>query len=64
MKKFLAGWFLLSLIATGVRTTTAQEWQQIVPLKTTRTEVERLLGPSQGAYFGDYLLNDGSLFIE
>jgi hypothetical protein len=42
----------------------AQSWRQIVPLKSTRSDVERILGPSQEAYFADYKLQDGNLFIE
>ncbi len=40
------------------------DWRQIVPLRSTRTDVERLLGPSKEAYFADYTLEEGNLFIE
>jgi hypothetical protein len=52
------------LIIINAFTVNAQDWRQIVPLKTTRTEVERLLGPSKEAYFAEYQLKEGSLFIE
>lgn len=41
-----------------------QEWAKFEPLKTTRAEVERLLGKADGAYGVLYQLKDGSLFIE
>jgi hypothetical protein len=64
MKIILATLLLPSLIIISALTACAQDWKQIVPLKTTRAEVERLLGPSKGAYFGDYQLKEGALFIE
>lgn len=41
-----------------------QQWQQIVPLKSTRAEVEQLLGPTKEAYYAIYKLKEGNLFIE
>ena len=41
-----------------------QDWRRIDPLKSTRAEVEALLGPAEGAYGVIYRLKDGSLFIE
>lgn len=35
-----------------------------MPLKSTRAEVERLLGSTTGAYYAQYELKQGSLFIE
>jgi hypothetical protein len=57
---------LLNVLLTIMNTVAApiQDWQWIVPLKTTRTEVERILGPTKTAYYADYQLNDGALFIE
>jgi hypothetical protein len=40
------------------------DWRQILPLRSTRADVERLLGPSKEAYFADYSLEEGNLFIE
>jgi hypothetical protein len=42
----------------------AQEWDKIVPLKSTRADVERLLGPIDKSYGVDYELMDGVLSIE
>lgn len=42
----------------------AQEWRKIVPLKSTRADVERLLGPQEKSFAVVYELGDGALFIE
>jgi hypothetical protein len=42
----------------------AQDWQKVVPLKSTRTEVEALFGAGQRGYAAIYQLKEGSLFIE
>lgn len=42
----------------------AQDWRKIDPLKSTRAEVEALLGPAEGAFSAIYQLKEGSLFIE
>lgn len=42
----------------------AQEWRTISPLKTTRAEVEALLGPVESEYFATYKLTEGNIFIE
>lgn len=41
-----------------------QAWRAIIPLKTVRTEVESLFGPSSDPYLASYSLNDGTLFVE
>src|SRR5690349_1071034 len=41
-----------------------QDWRKIAPLISTRSEVEALLGPSDGAFSAIYQLKEGSLFIE
>jgi hypothetical protein len=41
-----------------------QDLRKIAPLISTRSEVEALLGPSQGAYFAVYKLKEGNLFID
>ena len=43
---------------------TGQDWRQIVPLKSTRADVERLLGPTKEPYFAVYHLKEGILDIE
>ena len=52
------------LIIINALTANAQDWRQIAPLKTTRMEVERLLGPSKEVYVAEYRLEEESLFIE
>jgi len=42
----------------------AQEWRKLVPLKSTRADVEKLLGPAGGSYGLVYELEDGNLAIE
>ena len=64
MKTVVASLFLPFLILTWCYDVNAQDWRQIVPLKSTRAEVERLLGSTKEAYFADYQLKQGSLFIE
>lgn len=64
MTRILGVLLLSTFVAISALTVKAQDWRQIVPLKTTRTEVERLLGPSKEAYYADYQLPEGHLFIE
>ena len=52
---------LFLILSSGLN---AQEWHNIVPLKTTRTEVENLLGRTQTEYFAVYKLPEGEIFIE
>jgi hypothetical protein len=39
------------------------DWRKLVPLQSTRADVERLLGPSKEAYFADYKLEEGNLSV-
>lgn len=64
MRIVLATTFLAFLILTNRLNVKGQDWRQIVPLKSTRADVERLLGTTTGAYFAQYELKQGSLFIE
>jgi hypothetical protein len=57
------GLLILSMLSINV-TGRAQDWRRITPLKTVRTEVESLLGPSSGAYDATYTVQDGVLFVE
>src|SRR5436309_10198376 len=41
-----------------------QEWRKIMPLSSTRTDVERILGHVERSYGVSYELEDGNLFIE
>jgi hypothetical protein len=52
----------LILIMSG--TGRAQQWRKIVPLRSTRADVERLLGPKEKSYGVVYELKNGALFIE
>ena len=51
---------ILMMSATGH----AQQWRKIVPLKSTRADVERLLGPGDRSYGVVYELKDGVLWID
>ena len=42
----------------------AQEWRKIVPLNTSRTNVEAMLGPASENFEVVYPLKDGNLSIE
>jgi hypothetical protein len=55
---------LVSIILGISHCCSAQEWKKIVPLKTTRAEVEAILGTAQGDYSAIYQLKEGSLFVE
>jgi hypothetical protein len=64
MKSICITLLLPSLVMVFWTCGSAQDWQKIVPLKSTRIEVEAVLGSSQGDYFASYRLKEGSLFIE
>jgi len=64
MRQIFALVIILLFVSISTITGNAQDWRQIVLLKTTRTEVEKLLGPTKEAYFADYELKEGYLFIE
>src|SRR5215213_1360905 len=64
MKNMCSLLMLPSLIVALYSCGNAQDWRRIVPLKSTRAEVEGLLGPAQGAFSAVYQLREGSLFIE
>lgn len=55
---------LCGLISMMIATGHAQQWRKIVPLKSTRSDVERLLGPQKKSYGVVYELRDGTLSIE
>ncbi len=64
MRIVLAALFLSFLIVTNWLNVKGQDRRQIMPLKSTRAEVERLLGPNKEAYFAVYHLKEGVLDIE
>ena len=41
-----------------------QAWRDIAPLKSVRSEVESLFGPSSDPYLASYSLKDGTLFVQ
>ena len=53
-----------ALVLTVATRASAQEWRKIVPLKSTRADVERLLGPAEQPYGVDYELKNGVLSVE
>jgi hypothetical protein len=55
---------LLTLFLFGAESIHAQEWRRIEPLKTTRADVEAILGQANGHYEVLYKLKDGKLSIE
>jgi hypothetical protein len=56
---------LCGLVLMIVPTACAQEWRKIAPIKSTRADVERLLGPNDKSSYGvTYDLKDGILSIE
>ena len=64
MNAVFAIFLLPFLIFTQSQFDDNQNWRQIVPLKSSRTDVEGLLGPTQQAFFATYQLKEGNLFIE
>jgi len=62
MKLFTAVLLISLIVGRGLGEN--DEWKKIAPLKTTRADVEALLGPAQGAYEVVYQLKDGHLSIE
>lgn len=55
---------LLALILYLGGVACGQAWRSIKPLKSVRTEVESLLGPSSDPYLASYSLQDGTLFVQ
>ncbi len=64
MRIALSTLFFPFLILINQSNGNGQDWRQFVPLRSTRADVERLLGSSKEAYFADYSLKEGNLFIE
>ena len=64
MRILLIALFLPFLMLTNRLNVEGQDWRQIVPLKSTRAEVERLLGLTKEPYFAVYHLKEGTLDIE
>jgi hypothetical protein len=60
--KLLAGSLLLTVCTANVRP--AKEWRNIVPLKSTRADVERLLGVAAKEALVEYELPDETIYVE
>ena len=56
--------FLPLLLFTQWHCGNGQDLHRIVPLKSTRADVERLLGPAKRSYGISYQLKEGGLFIQ
>jgi len=52
------------LTLTLANSARAQEWRNIVPLQSTREDVERLFGPAEKSYGVVYELKAGNLSVE
>ena len=59
-KKYLGS---LLVILTAITISSARQWRGIIPLKSTRVDVERLLGPSDGEP-ARYFLPDEVVYVE
>lgn len=64
MKAVLTTLMFSALMSMSLSFRKDPDWRQIRPLRSTRADVERLLGQSKEAYFADYSLEEGNLFIE
>jgi len=64
MKTKFVTLFLPFLMLTQWYRGNGQDLPKIVPLKSTRAEVDRLLGPAKGSYAVSYQIKEGGLFIE
>ncbi|MFL6257524.1 MAG: hypothetical protein ACJ74T_21165 [Pyrinomonadaceae bacterium] len=63
--KVVRTFFLYTCMALALAgTARAQEWRAIVPLQSTRADVERLLGPAADSYGVVYELKAGNLSVE
>lgn len=60
---FIESICLIALCGIQAQSSTDPNWRQIVPGRTTRPEVERLLGPAPDTYSASYDLREGNLFI-
>lgn len=62
--KSITGNLLFVLAVMGWQSVKDPDWRQITPLRSTRVDVERLLGTSSNPYSAKYILEEGNLFIE
>jgi hypothetical protein len=58
------GGLLLALLLYAGGVVFGQGWRAIKPLKSVRTEVESLFGPSSDPHLASYPLPDGTLFVQ
>src|SRR5882672_1849227 len=59
-----AALFLMCLAFSQHSQTQTRGWHGIVPLHSTRRDVERLLGPSKEGCYCTYRLGDDNIFIQ
>lgn len=63
-KGFLSFWLATVFLFPLVSDQNSEEWKKIVPLQTTRVQVEATLGPAGAGFDVTYHLQDGNLSIE
>ena len=64
MKYFRVSLFCLCVALLMTTRAEAQVWKNIIPMKSTRLDVEKLLGNAEKSYGVIYELPDGNLFVE
>lgn len=64
MKSIIPVLLSFALVLTNWQSNKDLDWRQIMPLRSTRIDVERLLGTSNEVYMAKYKLEEGNLFIE
>ena len=63
LRIFIGTVCLFAVFGMNSQSETDPNWRQIVPGRTTRTEVEQLLGPSSDSYSASYEIKEGNVFI-
>ena len=61
--RYKMGLVTLLVVLTTITTSSAKGWRGLIPLKSTRIEVERLLGPSDGVP-ARYILPDEVVYVQ
>lgn len=66
MNCIISKWLLpfALIILAGVSVSPAKEWRGIVPLKSTRADVEKLLGPPHDKYIFAYFLPEENIYFQ
>jgi hypothetical protein len=63
LKTFIGITCVFALFGMKLQSEIDPNWRQIVPGRTTRAEVEELLGPSRESYSASYNVKEGNIFI-